>query len=254
MDYLDYIEYFRRFSGPFLAGKTAIVNGADHPIGLAVARKLSAAGARVALGYHRNPELVENAALPDGHISVRCDAADAAQADALVTAALDAFGGVDILINNPTFEDTARIEDITDGQVKAVLDDAVLAVIHLCRRVAPLMRAQKSGRIVNMGHFVAKSGSARRGAHFSAARAGILGITKELTSELFGDGITVNAVAPGSIAGCTAPGGDVNPLHLPMGREGTPDEAAAPVLFLCSEHANFITGVCVDVNGGAYMD
>lgn len=251
---LEYIDYFRRFSGKFLEGRTAVVNGAGDPVGQAIARGLLAAGAVVVSACRSEAEAAALPSLPGEYEAISADPSDADQMDKLFSAASEKHGGVDIVVNNPPLGDAAALDRVSDAQVVDMFRESVLSALRLCRLAAPHMRRQKWGRIVNMGHFLAKSGSARRGPHFAAARSAMLGITKELTSELFADGVTVNAVAPGSIQGCAAEGGDVNPLHVPLGREGRPEEAAAPVLFLCSDHANFITGVCIDVNGGSYMD
>ncbi|MCI8994275.1 MAG: SDR family oxidoreductase [Lachnospiraceae bacterium] len=250
------VDYFKRLSGPFMKGQRAIVSGADDPIGFAIARKLSELGAFVTLCGERRWDYLEERAgeLPGAYLLCRCDGREEHEVRDVIKETRARFGGVEILVNNPTLREAASIETVTESQIREAYEDAVLGALNFVRAVAPVMKHQNQGRIVNMGHFTAKSGSAAWGPHFAAARSAMLGISKELTTELFPYHITVNSVAPGVIKGCTAPHGDVNPMHVPLGREGTPEEVAAAVVFLCSVYANFITGACIDVNGGAYMD
>lgn len=246
------IAYFKALDGPFMQGKTALINGADDPIGFAIAQKLIQTGAFVYLCCEQPETAAYNAKtqLPADRYAIYMRG----EADTVVIRILQETGRLDILVNNPECYTQASIEALDDATIRACLEDSAVSTLQFCRAAAVPMKKQKEGRIINLGHFVAKSGSRAYGAHFAAARTSMLGITKELTSELFVYDITVNAVAPGVIAGCQAPGGDISPVHVPLGRQGSPEDVANAVVFLASSYANFITGACLDVNGGAYMD
>ncbi len=246
------ISYFRQLAGPFLQDKTALVFGSAYPVSQAIAAGLARLGAHLVLaseGWQNDAGKYGDAVLLETGPRL-----DAAAAERIVQEALARYGRIDMLINCPGYGSVASLETMNEQMARELYETVVLSTSLVCQKVAPVMQAQKHGRIIMVGNGLAKSGSARRGPHFTAAFAALHALTRNLTTELFASGITVNTVAPFSIAGCESPGGDMPPVHNPLGRSGKPDEAAAPVLFLCSDHACFITGACIDVNGGAYMD
>ncbi len=246
------VACFRQLAGPFLQEKIALLYGSACPVSQSIARGLCRLGAQVILageGWQNDAGEFGTAVIVETGPRL-----DAAAADRLVQDTLARYGRIDIVINCPDYGSIASLDTMNEQMARELYETVVLSASLLCQKVAPVMQTQQYGRIIMVGNGLAKSGSARRGPHFTAAFAALHALTRNLTTELFASGITVNTVAPFSIAGCEVPGGDMPPVHNPLGRSGTPDEAAAPVLFLCSDHACFITGACIDVNGGAYMD
>ncbi|MDR7536874.1 MAG: SDR family NAD(P)-dependent oxidoreductase [Armatimonadota bacterium] len=248
---------------PGFGGRAALVTGAARGIGLAIAGRLVAGGARVALAdvdlaraAAEADRLGKIAGRPDGAaMAVHLDVTDPASVDAGVRATIDAFGGLDILVNNagihgpsvPTWE--MPLEDW-----HRVLAVDLHGVFYCCRAVLPHMRAKRYGRIVNIASIAGKEGNPNA-LPYSAAKAGVIGLTKALAKEVARDGIVVNAVTPAVIE--TEILQQVSPEHvaymlarIPMGRAGRPAEVAALVAWLCSEECSFSTGAVVDISGG----
>lgn len=237
-----------------LAGKTAVVTGGSRGIGRAVVAELRALGANVVFSYAGNADAAEETADATGAVAVKADAADPAGAQTLVDAAVDAFGSVDILVNNTGITRDGLLmtmkEDAFDAVIATNLKGAFLTMKAVCR---PMMKA-RWGRIVNLSSVVGLRGNAGQ-ANYSASKAGIIGLTKSAAKELATRDVTVNAVAPGFIdtdmtAALPEKAREELLKSIPMARLGQPEDVAHLVAFLCSEEAGYITGQVVCVDGG----
>jgi 3-oxoacyl-[acyl-carrier protein] reductase len=241
-----------------LSGKAALVTGASGGIGGAVARMLHDAGAKVLLAGTKADRL---AALKDA-LGARAavataDLADPAAGDALVKAAEEHFGQLDILVNNAGLTKDGLAMRMKDEDWAKVIEVDLTAGFRLARAALRGMMKRRWGRIVGIGSVVGATGNPGQ-ANYAAAKAGMVGMTKALAAEVASRGITVNCVAPGFIA--TAMTEVLSEEQkgrlgsaIPMGRQGTPDEVAACVLFLASEESRYVTGHTLHVNGGLAM-
>jgi|WetSurMetagenome_2_1015567.scaffolds.fasta_scaffold20245_3 3-oxoacyl-[acyl-carrier protein] reductase len=252
---------------PRLAGRVAIVTGAGSPrgIGRASAVRLAQDGADVVVGDLdlAGAETVagEVRALGRRSLAVRTDVTSEADVAALVQRALQEFGRIDILVNNAGITQPKRVSDITVADWEKVLAVNLKGTFLCSKAVLPTMLHQGYGRIVNLSSVSAKrGGGVFGGAHYSAAKAGILGFAKALAREVAAQGITVNSVAPGLVA-TDIRGGLEDPAtqremakDIPARRLAKPEEVAAAIAFLASEDAAYITGEEIDINGGSHMD
>jgi len=245
-----------------LAGQVALVTGAARKIGRAIALALAREGAAVAVNTKTSrveADATVGAILAEGGNArtIMADVTDEAAVARMVAEIGRELGPIDILVNNAAIRRDGAFAAISladwHAVMAVVLDGAFLA----SRAVIPGMLAKGRGTIVNVGGVTAHTGAIGR-AHVSAAKAGLVGLTKALAAEFGGNGITVNCVAPGRIAGPRSPdagrGGAIPGGGEPLlGREGEPDEVAAAVLLLCSPGGRYITGQTIHVNGGIYM-
>jgi 3-oxoacyl-[acyl-carrier protein] reductase len=251
-------------TGNELAGCVAVVTGSARNIGRSIALELATAGAAVIV----NARLSERAAhavvaeIRGGGGRAEAKLADVSRpegAAAIIAAAVDHFGRLDILVNNASVRretDFARLAYEEWREILAVTLDGAF----LCTRAAlPHLIASGRGAIVNIGGLSAHTGAARR-AHVVAAKAGLAGLTRALAHDLAPNAITVNCVAPGVIDTVRDPGstGGGTPahhaIHVPLtGRRGRPGEVAAATRFLCGPDARYITGQTIHVNGGTFM-
>jgi NAD(P)-dependent dehydrogenase (short-subunit alcohol dehydrogenase family) len=247
-----------------LDGRTAIITGAASPRGLgrATAQLFAEHGARIAvLDLDAGAAEAAAAALPGtGHIGLACDVTDKwACADA-AAAVLDAFGQVDVLVNNAGITQPLKLMQIEPENYEAVTDVNLRGTLYMSQAVIPHMRAQKAGSIVNISSVSAqRGGGIFGGPHYSAAKAGVLGLTKAMARELAPDGIRANAVCPGFIA-TDITAGKLTPAMMetildgiPMGRAGEASDVAGCCLFLASSLSAYVTGSEVDVNGGSLI-
>jgi NAD(P)-dependent dehydrogenase (short-subunit alcohol dehydrogenase family) len=246
-----------------LYGKSAVVTGAASPRGLgkATARLLAEHGATVAI-LDLDAEAARAAAMDisDRHVGLACDVTDKAACDEAAAELLQRWGRIDILVNNAGITQPLKIMDIAPTDYDAVLDVSLRGSLYMSQAVIPAMRAQKSGSIVNLSSVSAqRGGGIFGGPHYSAAKAGVLGLTKAMARELAPDGIRVNAICPGFIAtditaGRLTPEMNATILAgIPMGRVGEASDVAGCVLFLASDLSAYCTGTEVDVNGGALI-
>lgn len=245
-----------------LAGRVALVTGGGGMIGQAVARRLAACGATLALADRTAP-----ASVGDDCLCLAADLADGAQVRALVADVLARFGRIDCLVTAAGVTSLGSFESITEEEWDRVHAINLRGVFLACQAVIAPMRDQAWGRIVNIGSVLAKNGGNPRpwidpaeqeragNAAYGAAKAGVHALTLYLAKELAAHGITVNAVAPGPIASpMTTSFPEALVRQIPAGRMGRGDEVAAAVQWLCSADAAFVTGEIVDVNGGLWMD
>jgi 3-oxoacyl-[acyl-carrier protein] reductase len=252
-----------------LAGKTALITGGSRGIGAASVRMFAASGARVAFNYQKARAQAEQLVLELGaenSAAFACDLSGTGTAQELVSSTVKRFGRLDILVANHGVwpPEDVPIEKMSDEQWRNTLSvnlDSVFALIK--HSVAQMKKQGKAG--ATAGHIVlVSSTSAQRGEAFhcdySATKGALISMVKGLSTELARDHIYVNCVAPGWVAtDMSTPALDHPPTRdaifrtIPMGRVGTPEEIAAPILFLCTPHAGFITGEIFNVNGGAVL-
>ena len=246
-----------------LEGRTAIVTGAGQGMGRAVARALADRGANVVVN-DLNEDAVrrttdELSALGASAIGVRGNVIDVNEVRDMVAQAIDRFGAVPILVNNAGVLRPTPVKDIEEAEWDFVVDVNLKGTFLCSQAVLAPMTAAGWGRIINFSSTAGKNVSTVGGAHYTAAKAGILGFTRHLASEVAGDGITVNAVCPGLIdtemVRATIDSDRVSAYEasFPIPRLGQPEEVAELVAFLSSDRAAYITGAALDINGGDLM-
>lgn len=241
-----------------LTGRNALVTGASGGIGGAVAEALHAAGASVALSGTREAPLRELAErLGDRAHVVPANLSDAEAVAALPKAAAEAMGSVDILVNNAGITRDNLFMRMSDDEWAQVLEVNLTSVFRLSRAVLRGMMKARWGRIVTITSVVGTTGNPGQG-NYAAAKAGLVGMSKSLASEVASRGITVNCVAPGFIA--TAMTDKLNDEQkakilgqIPAGAMGNPADIAAAVTYLASPAAGYVTGATLHVNGGMAM-
>lgn len=241
-----------------LDGLRALVTGASGGLGSAIAEALAAQGARVALSGTRREALEAVAArLPNDPVILPCNLSDAEAVEGLVPAALEALGGLDIVINNAGItRDTLilRMKDEDFEQVLKVNLEAAFRISRAC--VKPMMKA-RFGRIINITSIVGVTGNPGQ-VNYAASKAGLIGMSKALAQEVASRGITVNCIAPGFI---TSPMTDALSdyqksalmVKIPAGRLGDGTDIAAAAVYLASREAAYVTGQTLHVNGGMAM-
>ena len=245
-----------------LDGKTALVTGASRGIGRAIALRLAAEGANIAINYAGNTAKAEEtkAAIEaaGGKAALfQADVSDSAQVEQMVASVLETFGSLDILVNNAGITRDGLLMRMKEEDFDVVLDTNLKGIFHVTKAVTKIMMKQRSGRIVNMASVVGIIGNAGQ-TNYAAAKAGVIGFTKSAARELAARGITVNAVAPGFIAtdmtaAMPEKAKEATLAAIPLRRMGTPEDVANAVLFLVSDQAAYITGQVVKVDGGMVM-
>ncbi len=242
-----------------LAGKAALVTGAGRGIGAAIARELAREGCDVALvelGEFDAAEALAADLRAHGRraLAFRANVADIAAAETNVAATHAAFGRLDIVVTNAGITRDAPSWKMTEEQWDDVLDVNLKGTFAYCRAVAPLLRTQKSGRIVMIASVNALRGKFGQ-ANYSASKAGVVALTRSLARELGPSNVTVNCIAPGMIrthmtASLPAEIVDRAVRESALGRIGEPEDVAQLVAFLCSDRARHVTGEVVKVDGG----
>ncbi|MDV4169355.1 glucose 1-dehydrogenase [Rhodovulum sp. FJ3] len=247
-----------------LDGKFAIVTGAASPRGLgkATAKLFAEHGATVAI-LDLNAEQAQAAAndLPgSGHIGLACNVIDKDACQKVADELIAKWGAVDILVNNAGITQPLKIMDIQPENYEAVLDVNLRGTLYMSQALIPHFRGRKTGSVVNLSSVSAqRGGGIFGGPHYSAAKAGILGLTKAMARECAPDGVRFNAICPGFIATDITAGKLTDEMRamvlegIPMGRAGTADDVAGCALFLASDLSSYCTGTEVDVNGGSLI-
>jgi len=244
-------------SGDF-AGRVVIVTGAARGLGRAAAERFHERGASVAVNV-RDRARAEDVAQAIGALAVPGDVAAPGVAEEIVARTLERFGRVDILVNNAAYARSTRFPDLTVDEWRAALEVNMTAPFLLTKAVLPAMKAQNYGRIINISSSAGRMVSTLGGAHYTASKAGLLGLTRAAAKELGKFGITVNAVCPGMIdTELTRENASDELLQrlaasYPVPRLGTSLEVADLICFAASEAAAYITGACFDINGGDLM-
>ena len=242
--------------------KTAIVTGGSRGIGRAVCLELAKGGANVVLCYAGNEAAAQEVvgeceALGAKALAVRCNVADAEEVNALVKAGVDAFGGVQILVNNAGITRDGLLLRMSEADFDTVVDTNLKGAFLCMKAVARTMTRQRYGRIVSLSSVVGLRGNAGQ-MNYAASKAGVIGLTKSMAKELATRGITVNAVAPGFIAtdmtaAMTEAAKEATLASIPAGRLGEPEDVARAIAFLASDDAAYITGQVLRVDGGMAM-
>jgi 3-oxoacyl-[acyl-carrier protein] reductase len=241
-----------------LTGKNALVTGASSGLGLAIARTLHKAGATVGLSGTRREALEALASeLKERAHILPCNLSDRADTDKLIPAAEVAMGGVDILVNNAGITRDMLFMRLKDEDWDAVLAVNLTAAFRLSRAVLRGMMRKRYGRIINITSVAGAVGNPGQ-ANYTAAKAGLTGMTKSLANEVASRGVTVNCVAPGVIESpMTQALNEAQRERLlkliPMERFGTSEEIGASVLYLASDEAAYVTGQTLHINGGMAM-
>lgn len=247
-----------------LEGKNAIVTGGSQGIGTATSLMLAEEGANVCLTYRKHKEEAEEVrdriiAMGRKAICVQCDIASFAQAEAVVKATVEAFGSVDILVNNAGMNWDGVCWKMTEEQWDRVIEVNLKGYFNFTRHVAPLLKEQKSGKIINVTSINGMRGKFGQ-TNYSASKAGIIGYTKAVAKELGGFGINVNAVAPGLIETPMLKESEARDkiVDMAMGeivlkRVGQPEDLANVIAFLASDRARHVTGEVIKVDGGQYI-
>lgn len=244
-----------------LQGRRAVVTGAARGIGYEIARVLGSHGASVVIGdidADAAREAAERlAALGIPTASRRCDVTDEAEMAALIAQCTDSFGPVDVMVNNAGITRDATMRKMAIADFRAVLDVHLTGAWNGTRSAAEVMRANGAGSIVNISSIAGKVGNFGQ-TNYSAAKAGLIGLTKASAKELAKSGVRVNAVQPGLIRTAMTEAmpkaaWDAKLAEIPMARAGEPAEVAQTVLFLASDMASYVTGAVLEVTGGRYM-
>lgn len=244
-----------------LTGKTAIVTGASRGIGRAIAEMLAKNGANVILNYKSNSvaveEVVNNIKQSGGNaIAVQADVSNFQEAEKLIKCAIEKFGKLDILVNNAGIVKDGLLIRMSENDFDSIINTNLKGVFNCIKHASSIMLKQKSGKIINISSVVGLVGNAGQ-VNYSAAKAGVIGITKSTAKELASRGITVNAVAPGFIRtemtdALSDKAKDIMGT-IPLKRLGEASDVAETVCFLASSSADYITGQVIQVDGGLVM-
>ena len=244
-----------------LQDKVAIVTGSGRGLGIAMAKKLASEGAKVvvcARSYDTCVTVKEEIEANGGTaLAVQCDVSKREDVVNLVNQTIETFGKIDILVNNAGITRDAQITKMTDEQWDSVMNINLKSMFICTQEVIKHMIPNNYGRIINITSISGQEGNFGQ-ANYSAAKAGIIGLTMSLSKELGRKGITVNAVSPGFMLTEMT---DTIPTHIkeqllakiPLRRGGEPEEVAEAVLFLASDASSYITGHTLNVNGGLYV-
>ncbi|MFC8386569.1 3-oxoacyl-ACP reductase FabG [Nocardia sp. NPDC056952] len=247
-------------TGPLLADKTAVITGAAQGIGYAIAERFIAEGARVIIGdidgaaAEAAADKLGGAAVARG---VRCDVTVADDVQTLLDAAAESFSPVDVMINNAGITRDATMRKMTEDQFDQVIAVHLKGTWNGTRLAGAVMRERGNGAIINMSSLSGKIGLPGQ-TNYSAAKAGIVGLSKAAAKELAHLGVRVNAIQPGLIRTAMTEAmpqkvWDQKMAEIPLGRAGEIDEIATVALFLASDMSSYMTGTVLEVTGGRFM-
>ena len=256
------------FAPGLFKGKTALITGGGRGIGQSIAEAFAKLGANVVIASRREENLLPAAAkirtLGAGCLAVPMNIRNTSEVENLLQRSLDTFGQIDFLINNAGGQFPARPSEISDNGWRAVVDLNLNGTWNMCSRVSPLMVKQGSGAIVNIVHVYSFNRGAPPFVHSGAARAGVVSMTQSMSYYLARHGVTINALAPGTIdtrgvheeefaSAEYADLADSTLRDVPAHRMGTAEEMAAITLFLCSPAARYINGASIVADGAQFM-
>jgi 3-oxoacyl-[acyl-carrier protein] reductase len=243
-----------------LTGQTAVITGGGQGLGLAIAERFVAEGARVVLGdvnLEATQVVAKELGGDDVAVAVRCDVTQASDVETLIQTAVEHFGGLDIMVNNAGITRDATMRKMTEEQFDQVINVHLKGTWNGTRLAAGIMRENKRGAIINMSSVSGKVGMVGQ-TNYSAAKAGIVGMTKAAAKELAYLGVRVNAIAPGLIRSAMTEAmpqriWDSKVAEVPMGRAGEPSEVASVALFLASDLSSYMTGTVMEITGGRHL-
>ncbi len=245
-----------------LDGATAVVTGGSRGIGRAVSLRLAEAGAYVVVNYRTGAEAADSVlrtieSRGGAGMAAQFDVADPDAVKDGIADVLKTRERIDILVNNAGISRDGLLGRMKDSDWNQVIDTNLSGAFNMCRAVGRSMIRKRGGRIVNMCSTSGESGNAGQ-VNYSAAKAGLIGLTKALARELAPRNILVNAVSPGIISGGMSEELNEDQIeaivsHVPMRRLGADNEVADAVLFLCTRMSDYVTGQVIRVNGGLYM-
>ena len=247
-----------------LHNQVAIVTGAAQGMGAAIAARLAAEGAKVVLSDINTEKVagvadrINAASTNSSTLATRTDVTKEDEVAEMVNTTIEQYGTVNILINNAGILYPTRVDNVTKAEWDEVLDVNLNGSFLCSKTVLPIMKTNNFGRIVNMSSSAGRSVSTLGGVHYTAAKAGVLGLTRGMAKEVAPFGITVNAICPGLIdtemarENCSPEQLRAYEESFPIPRLGTPDEVAQLIIFLATDAA-YITGASIDINGGDLM-
>lgn len=242
-----------------LTGKIALVTGASRGIGAGVAKKLAENGAFVYVNYNgskeRADEVVNEITAAGGQAeAIQCDVADFDKCKEMIDKVITDKGRIDILVNNAGITRDDLLMRMSEDEFDAVISTNLKGCFNTIRHASRYLLKQRAGKIINMSSVSGVAGNAGQ-ANYSAAKAGVIGLTKSVAKELSSRGINCNAIAPGFIetemtAAMTDKAKEATIAAIPLGRTGQPEDIAKAVLFLASDMSDYITGQVINVDGG----
>ncbi len=242
--------------------KSALISGGSGGIGTAIVKRLAEDGFAVGIGYNKSGDkalALEKEIISKGGKAkaYKLDITDKDCIERAITSIQKDFGTISVLVNNAGIAEQVMFTDISNESWQKMIDTNLGGVFRLTRAVLPQMIHEKHGRIINIASIWGETGGSCE-VHYSAAKAGVIGMTKALAKELGPSGITVNAVSPGVIYTEMTSHFDNETMNslkeeIPLGRIGLPEDVAGIVAFLASDEAGYITGQNISVNGGMYI-
>jgi 3-oxoacyl-[acyl-carrier protein] reductase len=248
---------------PSIKGRIAVVTGGAKGIGEGISRMLSAAGAHVVVADRDEPAAEKLAAglrtKGTAATAMSCDVGDTAGVEDAVRKIGGTLGPIDLLVNNAGIGDFVSFPEISRERWDRMLNVHLTGAYNCCHAVMPEMLKRRFGRVVNVSSVAGKRGDFIGNAHYTAAKAGMIGLTKSLAAWAAPHDVRVNAIAPGIVD--TELTREMSPSHqattisrVPLGRFARPDEIASVVLFLLSDASSYVIGETINVNGGSYLD